>query len=74
MLKLCDGIEPRDVGFVKNLDGDWVYRVTERGEMRKLFTIYYGSQYIRFSKSAYISEIQCKLIYDWTKQNKIEWV
>lgn len=72
MLKIKDGVNPKDLGF-KTKDFDYVKYVIVDGCEKLVFTIYKGSPYIRYSKTAYVSEEQLKLIYEWTKKDVIEW-
>ena len=72
MLKIKDGIQPCELGFVEK-DFDHVCYGTVDGLKKILFTIYKGSPYIRYSKAAYVNEEQLRLIYKWTKQDLIEW-
>lgn len=73
MLKAKDTDCIKKMGFVKE-DCDYVYRgKTDDGDLVKLFTIYAGSLYLRHAKTTYSSYLQLKCIYDWTKNNYIEW-
>ena len=72
MFKIKDGIKPLDLGFVKK-DFDYVYYGDVEGVKRMLFTVYMGASYIRYSKTSYVTEEQLKLIYEWTKNDLIEW-
>lgn len=72
MFKLKDGLRPEDLGF-RRKDVDYVITKEVDGVLRMLFKIYRGSPYIRSSKTSYVCDEQLKLIYDWTKQDYIEW-
>jgi hypothetical protein len=61
-----------EMGFVKNND-DYVIRKEIDGVSRVLFTVYKGSPYLRYSKTGYVMEEQLKLIFQWGKNNLIEW-
>lgn len=72
MLKVKDIKKLEEMGFKK--DGcDYVYRYNDDGSIRTCFTIYAGSPYIRFSKTVYVTVEQLRCIYEWTKNNYIEW-
>lgn len=72
MLKLKDSVNPKDLGF-KTKDFDYVRYIDVDGVQKVCFTIYKGSPYIRYSKTAYVAEEQLKLVYEWSKNNYIEW-
>lgn len=73
MFKVLDVTKLEEMGFVK--DGkDYVYKsTTEEGMIRKLFSVYAGSTYLRYAKTVYVTSEQLRLIYEWTKKNYIEW-
>ena len=74
MFKIKNDIKPIDLGFERK-NCDYVFYVKgDDGIKRTGFTIYMGSPYIRYSKTAYVSDVQLKAIYDWIKQDAIEWV
>lgn len=74
MFKLKEGIRPENLDFEKK-NFDYVrYVVGDDGIKRTGFTIYMGSPYIRYSKTAYISDSQLKVMYDWIKKDLIDWV
>ena len=72
MFKIKEGFSPKDLGFVKK-DCDYVYYGEVDGLKKVVFTVYMGASYLRYSKTAYVTEEQLKLIYDWAKQDLIEW-
>ena len=72
MFKIVDMEKLGEMGFVKK-NADYVYYAKVDGAQIKIFTVYAGSQYLRFSKTGYTSETQLKCIYDWAKGNYIEW-
>lgn len=72
MFKLKEGINPRTLGFVDK-DFDYVYYAIVDEVKKIVFTIYKGSPYLRYSKSAYANDEQLRLIHEWTKQDVIEW-
>lgn len=72
MFKLKDGVKPTDLGFEKK-DMDYVYYIKIERANRMLFKIYCGSPYIRCSKASYVCDEQLRLIYEWTKEDVIEW-
>lgn len=74
MFKLKDGVKPTDLGFEKKSCDYTCYVLGDDGVKRTGFTIYMGSPYIRYSKTAYINDAQLKMMYDWTKKDYIEWI
>lgn len=72
MLRLKDDINPIKLGF-ECKDHDYVYYVKIDGIKKLGFTIYKGSPYIRYSKTAYIVDEQLKCIYEWVKNDYVEW-
>ena len=74
MFKIKEGFSPEDLGFEKKSRDYGMYVVGDDGIKRTGFTIYMGSPYIRYSKTAYIGDSQLKTIYDWVKKDLIEWV
>lgn len=73
MFKLKNEKYIENMGFVKN-GVDYVYRGKNAlGGVATLFTIYKGSPYIRSMKTGYVLEEQLHLIYEWTKEDYIEW-
>lgn len=72
MLKVIDPSYIAKMGFVKS-GYDWVCYLLIDGDKKLVFTIYAGSPYLRFSKTAYIAEEQLRLVYEWTKAGYIEW-
>lgn len=74
MLKIKGTITPEELGFEKKNVDYVMYVVGDDGIKKTGFTIYMGSPYIRYSKTAYISETQLKVIYEWIKNDWIEWV
>jgi len=75
MIKVKSNEYLKDMGFVpKNNKGDYVfYGVGDDDTKRKLFTVYAGSPYIRYSTTSYVMEVQLKCVYDWAKKDYIEW-
>lgn len=73
MFKIKDTSNLREMGFKKNDDGDYVIRKSIDGSLRTLFTVYMGSEYLRFSRTSYVALDALHLIYEWTKKNYIEW-
>lgn len=74
MFKLKEGVRPEDLGFEKK-SFDYVRYVVGDDDIKRTgFTIYMGSPYIRYSKTAYISDSQLKVMYDWIKKDLIDWV
>lgn len=74
MFKLKENISPEDLGFEKK-NFDYVcYVLSDDGVKRTGFTIYMGSPYIRYSKTSYISDGQLKAMYNWIKNDYIDWV
>ena len=74
MFRLKENISPEDLGFEKKSFDYIRYVVGDDGVKKTGFTIYMGSPYIRYSKTAYLSDGQLKVIYDWVKNDYIEWV
>ena len=74
MFRLKENISPEDLGFEKKSFDYVKYVVGDDGIKKTGFTIYMGSPYIRYSKTAYISDSQLKIMYYWIKNNYIEWV
>ena len=73
MFVIKDAVKPGDLGFVKK-GCDYVAYINDIDGVKKVgFTIYMGSKYIRYSKTAYICDAQMKQIYEWTKNDLIEW-
>lgn len=68
MFKIKDMSKIKDMGFICSGE-DYVCRENHK----TIFTIYKGSPYLRYSKSAYICDAQMKKIYDWSKEDYIEW-
>lgn len=73
MFKIVDIKNIEKMGFVK-VDVDYFYSAVVEEVRKTLFTVYAGSNYIRFSKTSYGVTEQLKCIYDWTKNGYIEWV
>ena len=73
MFKLKDQTALRDMGFKKDDNGDYVVRKSIEGSMRTIFTIYMGSDYIRFPRTSYIAQEALHCIHEWTKKDYIEW-
>ena len=61
------------MGFGTNDSGDFELKKIIGGNMKLLFKIYKGSDYLRHSKTGYVVEEQLKLIYEWTKSDLIFW-
>lgn len=72
VFRILDLSKLEEMGFKKE-DYDYVYREKVDGAMRTLFTVYAGSQYLRYSKTSYVCTTQLKCIYEWTKKNYILW-
>lgn len=73
MLKIKDEKYINEMGFYETEDNDYVYREKIEGELRRLFTIYAGSLYLRTAKTSYTSNAQLRCVYEWTKKDYIEW-
>ena len=72
MFKIVDFDKLTDMGFIK--DGfDYVYKTNIDGSLVKIFTVYAGSPYLRYSKTSYVSHQQLYCIYKWTMEKLIEW-
>lgn len=74
MFKIKGDVAPEDLGFEKKSVDYVMYVLDDDGIKRTGFTIYMGSPYIRYSRTAYISNNQLKVMYDWIKKDLIEWV
>lgn len=72
MFRITDLSKLEEMGFKKD-EYDYVYREKVDGTMVKYFTVYAGSPYLRYTKTAYSSPGQLKCIYEWTKKNYIIW-
>ena len=73
MFKIKDTSTLRDMGFKKDDNGDYVVRKSIDGTVRTIFTVYIGSNYLRFPRTAYIAQEALHCIHEWTKKNYIEW-
>ena len=72
MIKVTDISKLEEMGFVKE-GFDYVYRCSADGTIKTCFTIYAGSSYLRYAKTAYVTMEQLHCIYEWTRKNYIEW-
>lgn len=73
MIKLSNMDKIVEMGFVKS-GVDYLYKgKNDLGTTTLLFTIYKGSPYLRFSKTAYVCESQLECICKWSKLGLIEW-
>ena len=72
MFRIKDTSKLAEMGFSKNdYTGDHEIMRVIKGNKKRLFIIYRGSDYLRYSKTGYVVEEQLKLIYEWSKKDYI---